>query len=93
MVYVSRAAADRQAHQDPQQASPRPGRQHGGAARAHRERSEQVARELGFTLPPSAYVFSRELTSRLLAPTLVSHQFAALAWSLGCDAACTTFGT
>ena len=52
--------------------------------RAHRERSEQVARELGFTLPASAYVFSREPDgSRPLAPTLVSHQFAALARSLG----------
>jgi integrase len=49
---------------------------------AHRERSEQVARELGFTLPASAYVFSREPDgSRPLAPTLVSHQFAALARS------------
>src|SRR4029453_143247 len=44
----------------------------------------QVARELGFTLPASAYVFSREPDgSRPLAPTLVSHQFAALARSLG----------
>jgi len=52
--------------------------------RAHRERSEQVARELGFTLPASAYVFSREPDgSRPLAPTLVSHQFAGLARSLG----------
>jgi integrase len=52
--------------------------------RAHRERSEQVARELDFTLPASAYVFSREPDgSRPLAPTLVSHQFAALARSLG----------
>jgi integrase len=52
--------------------------------RAHRDRSEQVARELGFTLPASAYVFSREPDgSRPLAPTLVSHQFAALARSLG----------
>ena len=52
--------------------------------RAHRERSEQVARELGSTLPASAYVFSREPDgSRPLAPTLVSHQFAALARSLG----------
>jgi integrase len=50
--------------------------------RAHRERSEQVARELGFTLPASAYVFSREPDgSRPLAPTLVSHQFAGLARS------------
>ena len=52
--------------------------------RAHRERSEQVAQELGFTLPASAYVFSREPDgSRPLAPTLVSHQFAALARSVG----------
>jgi integrase len=52
--------------------------------RAHRERSDQVARELGFTLPASAYVFSREPDgSRPLAPTLVSHQFATLARSLG----------
>jgi hypothetical protein len=28
--------------------------------RAHRQRSAQVAREAGFTLPASAYVFSRE---------------------------------
>ena len=48
------AAPDRQAHQDPQQAAPRPGRRHGGLLRAHRERSEQVARELGVTLPDPA---------------------------------------
>jgi hypothetical protein len=43
--------------------------------RAHRERSEQVARELGLTLSASAYVFSREPDgSRPLAPSLVSHQ-------------------
>lgn len=52
--------------------------------RAHRERSEQVAHELGFRLPASAYVFSREPDgSRPIAPSLVSHQFAALARSLG----------
>ena len=50
----------------------------------HRGRSEKVARELSFTLPASAYVFSREPDgSRPLAPTLVSHQFASLARSLG----------
>jgi integrase len=52
--------------------------------RTHRERSEQVARELGLTLPSSAYVLSREPDgSRPLAPSLVSHQFASLARSLG----------
>jgi integrase len=52
--------------------------------RAHWERSEQVARDLGLTLPASAYVFSREPDgSRPLAPSLVSHQFASLARSLG----------
>jgi integrase len=55
-----------------------------GLLRAHRERSEQVARDLGLTLPASAYVFSREPDgSRPIAPTLVSHQFASLARSLG----------
>jgi integrase len=52
--------------------------------RSHQERSEAVARELGTTLPVSAYVFSREPDgSRPLHPSLVSHQFAGLARSLG----------
>ena len=52
--------------------------------RTHRERSEQVTDELGLTLPASAYVLSREPDgSRPLAPSLVSHQFARLARSLG----------
>jgi integrase len=52
--------------------------------RAHRGRSEQVAHDLGLTLPASGYVFSREPDgSRPLAPSLVSHQFASLARSLG----------
>jgi len=52
--------------------------------RAHREQSEEVARELGFTPSARSYVFSREPDgSRPLHPSLVSHQFAALARSLG----------
>ena len=47
--------------------------------RAHRERAEQVARELGFTLPASAYVFTREPDgSRPVHPSLVTHRFADL---------------
>jgi integrase len=56
----------------------------GELLRMHHERSEKVARELGFRFPASAYVFSREPDgSRPIAPSLVSHQFAALARSLG----------
>jgi integrase len=52
--------------------------------RAHQQRAEQVARELGFTLPASAYVFTREPDgSRPIHPSLVTHQFADLARSLG----------
>jgi integrase len=52
--------------------------------RGHRERAEQVARELGVTLPASAYVFTREPDgSRPIHPSLVTHQFADLARSLG----------
>ncbi|HEY3034022.1 MAG TPA: tyrosine-type recombinase/integrase [Streptosporangiaceae bacterium] len=52
--------------------------------RAHRKHAEQVARELGFTLPASAYVFTREPDgSRPVHPSLVTHQFADLARSLG----------
>jgi integrase len=52
--------------------------------RAYRERAEQVARELGCTLPASAYVFSREADgSRPIHPTHMTHQFADLARSLG----------
>jgi integrase len=52
--------------------------------RAHRERAEQVAQELGFTLPAGAYVFSREPDgSRPIHPSHMTHQFADLARSLG----------
>jgi integrase len=52
--------------------------------RAHRGRAEQVARELGFTLPAGGYLFSREPDgSRPIHPSLVTHQFADLARSLG----------
>jgi integrase len=52
--------------------------------RAYRERVEGVARELGCTLPASAYVFSREPDgSRPMHPSHMTHQFVDLARSRG----------
>ncbi len=52
--------------------------------RAHRGRAEQVARELGTMLPMNAYVFGCEPDgSQPMHPTHMTHQFVALARSLG----------
>ena len=52
--------------------------------RAHRERAERGAGELGCALPASAYVFSREPDgSRPMHPSHMTHQFVDLARSLG----------
>jgi len=52
--------------------------------RTYRQRAEQVARELDFTLPAGAYVFSREPDgSRPIHPSHMTHQFVDLARSLG----------
>jgi len=62
--------------------------------RAHRGRAEQVARELGIVLPMNAYVFSREPDgSRPMHPTHMTHQFVALARSLGVHCRLHDLGT
>jgi len=50
----------------------------------HRERAEQVARDLGVALPASAYVFSREPDgSRPMSPSYMTQQFVGVARSVG----------
>ena len=52
--------------------------------RAHRERAEQVACDLGITLPADAYVFSREPDgSRPMSPSYMTQQFLDVARSVG----------
>jgi Flavoprotein/Phage integrase family len=52
--------------------------------RAHRERAEQVAGDLGINLPASAYVFSREPDgSRPMSPSYMTQQFVGVARSVG----------
>jgi integrase len=51
---------------------------------AHRERAEQVARDLGVSLLAGAYVFSREPDgSRPMSPSYMTQQFLAVARSVG----------
>jgi integrase len=52
--------------------------------RTYRERTEQVARDLGITLPASAYVFSCEPDgSRPMSPSYMTQQFVGVARSIG----------
>jgi integrase len=52
--------------------------------RCHRDQAEQVARDLGVTLPASAYVFSCEPDgSRPMSPSYMTQQFLDVARSVG----------